>query len=115
MFYLFVHLFLAQFNREAQAEDIGESEAGEDGRDGMGTASLLENSQGGGFPCSVVTEECRDLALIESDGKAVHSGPTTGLENLYQALHAHSRHQPWKFAFEEGVLEGKAHCRKATL
>lgn len=84
--------------------------------DGVGweTASLAENSQGGGLSRSVVTQERRDLVLIESDVQTVHSWPATGLKNLHQVLHTHTRHQPWKLAFKKGVLEGKTHCRNTT-
>lgn len=78
------------------------------------TASLLENSQGGGFSGSIVTQECSDLVLIESDVKSVHGWPATGLKHLHQVLHTHSRHQPWKLTFKKGVLEGKAHCRNTA-
>lgn len=70
-------------------------------------ASWAEDSQGGGFPCSIVAKECSDLALIEGDVKMVHSWPAMGLKNLDQILHTYPRDQAWKLTFKEGVLEGK--------
>lgn len=70
-------------------------------------ASLPEDSQGGGFPCSIVTEEGGDLVLIEGDIKTVHGWPAVGLKNLYQILHTHPWNQAWKLTFKERVLEEK--------
>lgn len=69
--------------------------------------ALPENSQGGGFPRSIVTKERGDLVLVEGNAKTVHGWSAVGLKNLHQIFHTYPRNQAWKFTFKEGVLEEK--------
>lgn len=78
---------------------------------GSNPASVPEDSQGGGFPCAVVTKEGGDLVLIEGDVETVHGGPAVGLKDLYQVLHTHPRNQAWQLMLKEGVSEEKVNMR----
>lgn len=62
------------------------------------------DSQGRGFPCSIVTEKRGDLVFIEGNVKTVHSWPAMVLKNLYQILHTHPGNQAWELTFKEAVL-----------
>ena len=64
---------------------------------------MTGDSQGRGFPCSIVTEERGDLVFIEGNVKTVHGWPATGLKNLYQILHTHPGNQAWELTFKEAV------------
>ena len=65
---------------------------------------MIKDSQGRGFPCSIVTEECGNLTFIEGNVKTVHGWPAIGLKYLYQILHTYSGNQAWKLTFKEAVL-----------